>query len=74
VWVKIYPKSRGDVARLAAWLGRQGAIRPWQRSASCSTARALPSYRAAIGIPWLRTGAWAVSVLGLILIFLQLIG
>jgi uncharacterized MAPEG superfamily protein len=26
------------------------------------------------GIPWLRTAAWAVSVLGLILIFLQLIG
>jgi uncharacterized MAPEG superfamily protein len=26
------------------------------------------------GIPWLRTAAWAVSVIGLILIFLQLIG
>jgi uncharacterized MAPEG superfamily protein len=25
------------------------------------------------GIPWLRTGAWAVSVIGLLLIFLQLI-
>jgi uncharacterized MAPEG superfamily protein len=25
------------------------------------------------GIPWLRTAAWAVSVVGLILIFLQLI-
>jgi uncharacterized MAPEG superfamily protein len=26
-----------------------------------------------IGIPWLRTGAWAVSMAGLILIFLQLV-
>jgi len=26
-----------------------------------------------IGIPWLRTGVWAVSVAGLILIFLQLV-
>lgn len=26
-----------------------------------------------IGIPWLRTGAWAVSVAGLALIFLQLV-
>ncbi len=26
-----------------------------------------------IGIPWLRTGAWAVGLAGLILIFLQLI-
>ena len=26
------------------------------------------------GIPWLRTGVWAVSVVGMILIFLQLIG
>jgi uncharacterized MAPEG superfamily protein len=26
------------------------------------------------GIPWLRTAAWAVSVAGLILIFVQLIG
>ena len=26
------------------------------------------------GIPWLRTGAWAVSVIGLLLILLQLIG
>lgn len=25
------------------------------------------------GIPWLRTGAWAVSVVGLIIIFLQLL-
>ena len=25
------------------------------------------------GIPWLRTGAWAVSVVGLVMIFLQLI-
>jgi uncharacterized MAPEG superfamily protein len=25
------------------------------------------------GIPWLRTGAWAVSVLGLVIIFLQLL-
>ena len=25
------------------------------------------------GIPWLRTGAWAVSMVGLVLIFLQLI-
>jgi uncharacterized MAPEG superfamily protein len=25
------------------------------------------------GIPWLRTAAWAVSVVGLVLIFLQLI-
>ena len=25
------------------------------------------------GIPWLRTGLWAVSVLGLVLIFLQLV-
>lgn len=26
-----------------------------------------------IGIPWLRTGVWAVSVVGLVLIFLQLL-
>ena len=26
------------------------------------------------GIPWLRTGVWAVSVVGLIMIFLQVIG
>jgi uncharacterized MAPEG superfamily protein len=26
-----------------------------------------------IGIPWLRTGVWAVSVIGLALIFLQLV-
>jgi len=26
------------------------------------------------GIPWLRTAAWGVSVVGLVLIFLQLIG
>ena len=26
-----------------------------------------------IGIPWLRTGVWAVSVVGLALIFLQLV-
>lgn len=26
------------------------------------------------GIPWLRTAAWGVSVIGLLLIFLQLIG
>jgi len=26
-----------------------------------------------IGIPWLRTGAWAVSVVGLVLIFLELV-
>jgi len=26
-----------------------------------------------VGIPWLRTGAWAVSVVGLAMIFLQLI-
>lgn len=26
------------------------------------------------GIPWLRTGAWTISVLGLLLIFLQLVG
>lgn len=26
------------------------------------------------GVPWLRTGVWAVSVAGLVLIFLQLIG
>ncbi len=25
------------------------------------------------GIPWLRTGAWAVSMVGLVLIFLQLV-
>jgi uncharacterized MAPEG superfamily protein len=25
------------------------------------------------GIPWLRTGAWAVSVVGLVLIFLQVV-
>ncbi|MBL8567721.1 MAG: MAPEG family protein [Phreatobacter sp.] len=25
------------------------------------------------GIPWVRTGAWAVSILGLVLIFLQLL-
>ena len=27
-----------------------------------------------IGIPWLRTAAWAVSILGLLLLFLQLVG
>ncbi|MBL9036308.1 MAG: MAPEG family protein [Rhodospirillaceae bacterium] len=26
-----------------------------------------------VGVPWLRTGVWAVSVVGLVLIFLQLI-
>ena len=26
-----------------------------------------------IGIPWLRTGAWVVSVVGMILIFLQIV-
>jgi len=26
------------------------------------------------GIPWLRTGVWAVSVVGMIMIFLQLLG
>lgn len=26
-----------------------------------------------VGIPWLRTAAWAVSVVGLVLIFLQLV-
>jgi uncharacterized MAPEG superfamily protein len=26
-----------------------------------------------LGIPWLRTGAWAVSVVGLVLLFLQVI-
>jgi uncharacterized MAPEG superfamily protein len=26
-----------------------------------------------IGIPWLRTGVWAVSVVGMILIFLQIV-
>jgi uncharacterized MAPEG superfamily protein len=26
-----------------------------------------------IGIPWIRTAAWAISVIGLVLIFLQLI-
>lgn len=26
------------------------------------------------GLPWLRTGAWFVSVIGLVLIFLQLMG
>ena len=26
------------------------------------------------GIPWLRTAAWGVSVIGLILIFAQLLG
>ena len=26
-----------------------------------------------VGIPWLRTGVWAVSIVGLILIFLQLL-
>jgi len=26
-----------------------------------------------IGIPWLRTGAWLVSIVGLLLIFLQLV-
>jgi uncharacterized MAPEG superfamily protein len=26
-----------------------------------------------IGIPWLRTGVWAVSVVGLVIIFLQLV-
>ncbi len=25
------------------------------------------------GIPWLRTGVWAVSMVGLVLIFLQLV-
>jgi len=25
------------------------------------------------GVPWLRTGVWAVAVVGLILIFLQLV-
>jgi uncharacterized MAPEG superfamily protein len=25
------------------------------------------------GIPWLRTGVWAVSIVGLLLIFLQLV-
>ena len=25
------------------------------------------------GIPWLRTGAWTISVIGLILIFLQVL-
>jgi uncharacterized MAPEG superfamily protein len=26
-----------------------------------------------IGVPWLRTGAWVISVAGLIVIFLQLV-
>jgi uncharacterized MAPEG superfamily protein len=26
-----------------------------------------------VGVPWLRTGVWAVSVVGLVLIFLQLV-
>ena len=26
-----------------------------------------------IGLPWIRTGAWAVSIIGLVLIFLQLV-
>ncbi|HVO14228.1 MAG TPA: MAPEG family protein [Alphaproteobacteria bacterium] len=26
-----------------------------------------------IGIPWLRTGVWAVSIVGLVMIFLQLV-
>ena len=26
------------------------------------------------GVPWLRTGAWTISVLGMLLIFLQLVG
>jgi uncharacterized MAPEG superfamily protein len=26
-----------------------------------------------IGLPWLRTGVWVISMIGLILIFLQLI-
>jgi len=26
-----------------------------------------------VGIPWVRTGVWAVSLVGLILIFLQLV-
>lgn len=26
------------------------------------------------GIPWLRTGAWAVSVVGIVLIFIRLVG
>ena len=26
-----------------------------------------------IGIPWVRTGAWAISMVGLIIIFLQLV-
>ena len=26
-----------------------------------------------IGLPWLRTGVWAISVIGLIMIFLQLV-
>ena len=26
-----------------------------------------------IGIPWVRTGAWAISMVGLVLIFLQLV-
>lgn len=26
------------------------------------------------GIPWLRTAAWAISIVGLLLIFLQLVG
>ena len=26
-----------------------------------------------VGVPWLRTGVWAVSVVGLVLIFLQLL-
>ena len=27
-----------------------------------------------IGIPWLRTGIWSVSIIGMILIFLQIVG
>lgn len=26
-----------------------------------------------MGLPWIRTGAWAVSIIGLVLIFLQLV-
>ena len=36
-------------------------------------ARVLYAVIYVIGLPWLRTGVWAISVIGLIVIFLQLV-
>jgi uncharacterized MAPEG superfamily protein len=36
-------------------------------------ARVLYAIIYVIGLPWLRTGVWVISVIGLILIFLQLL-